>query len=137
MAKPTGNPNGRPEKYTPEELLNRFLDYIAECIQQGRFANTAGFRRYAQIPKSTYYDYEKKEGFSDTIEKIDDILEDETLNASVPPAEKIFYLKNKFGYKDKTEVENTNLNVNAEAAEATPELIEKAKKALEILQKSE
>jgi hypothetical protein len=102
---------GRPRAIeSPEQLYEIFIEYIEECIAKSRFANTAGFRRYADIPKSTYYDYEKREEYSDTIKKMDDILEDETLNAKMAPAEKIFYLKNKFGYTDKQEIESKNDN---------------------------
>ena len=97
---------------SPEELFRLFLNYIQDCISKDRFANTAGFRRHIYLKKSTYYDYEHREEYSDTIKKMDDILEDETWNAKMPPAEKIFYLKNKFGYRDKTEVDNTHTFTN-------------------------
>ena len=99
---------GRPRSInSPDELLKKFKEYIEYCILKDRFANLSGFFVYSGIPSSTYFDYargEKYPEFSDTIKKIDEMLEDETLNYKIlAPAVKIFYMKNKLGYKDTIE----------------------------------
>ena len=72
--------------------------------------NIAGFCVYCDINRDTFY--AQKEYYSDTFKKIQDILEDATLNAKINDTFKIFYLKNKFGYKDKQE--NVNIETNYE-----------------------
>lgn len=104
---------------TGQELEDKFMEYIEHCKKEEvMLPNIAGFVVFANIPRSTYYD--QKEYYSDTIKKIDDILENVTLNADMPTAEKIFYMKNKFRdrYQDKIVTENTNHNIEMSAEEA-------------------
>ena len=93
---------GRPEKFTnPKQIAKKFDEYLEFCRINDRFANIAGLCRFLEIVRDTWYEYCKKPLFSDTCKMIQEILEDETLNTKVlTPAEKIFYQKNKFGYRD-------------------------------------
>lgn len=64
---------------------------------------------FANIDRDTFY--AQQEYYSDTYKKVNDILEDRTINSKdINDTFKIFYMKNKFGYKDKQE------NVNIEAS---------------------
>jgi hypothetical protein len=90
---------------TAEELENKFLEYIDYCNDNERLPNVAGFARYAKINRDTFYAQEQY--YSDTMKKINDILEDEALNNKYTnDTLKIFYMKNKCGYKDKQEIDN-------------------------------
>lgn len=95
---------------TDEIFKNKFLEYIEYCEEKGKLPNVAGFCAYNDINRDTFY--AQKELYSDTFKKIQDILEDATLNAKTGDTLKIFYLKNKFGYRDK--VENVNVQTSYE-----------------------
>lgn len=114
---------GKPPIYKkPQEIADKFDEYLLYCKQEGRFANIAGFCRFLKIVRDTYYEYAKKEKYADTIKMINEILEDETLQTKVlTPAEKIFYQKNKFGYKDKLEDDRDNSGLH-DLAKAIAEL---------------
>lgn len=63
------------------------------------------------IGRATFY--EQKTHFPDTYDKINEMLEDATLNNSnIETPVKVLYLKNKCGYMDKVETNNTNVNTN-------------------------
>lgn len=89
-----------------EEFINAFKLYIEECRIKKDLPNVAGFCVYTDINRDTFYAQEKY--YSDTFKKVNDILEDATINSKdINDTFKIFYMKNKFGYKDKQE----NLNI--------------------------
>lgn len=93
-----------------KEFIEKFKEYIKECSEYEKLPNIAGFCVYCDINRDTFYAQE--EYYSDTYKKINDILEDATINAKeVNDVFKIFYLKNKFGYKDKQDID---ANVNTE-----------------------
>lgn len=94
-----------------EEFENKVVEYIEYCETNERFVNIAGLCRYLGIHRQRFYD--QKEYYSDTFLKVQEMLEDETLNNKTTPVPiTMLYLKNKFGYKDKVETENTNVNTN-------------------------
>ncbi len=100
---------GQPRSFkTEKEFQKSFEDYVNYCKENKRFANIAGFCVFCDVTRETFY--KQQEYYSDTYKKIQDSLEDHTLNCHLSPAEKIFYMKNKFGYSDKVETVNTNLN---------------------------
>jgi hypothetical protein len=69
--------------------------------------------------------YKQQEYYSDTYKRIQEVLEDYTINAKINDTFKIFYMKNKFGYKDKTELDsNVNSNVNLNLSNLTNEQLE-------------
>ncbi len=101
---------GRPMIYeTGEELEQKFRDYLEDAKKKHELPNVAGFVAFANIGRSTFYDYEKH--FPDTYERIQSILENATINARIGDSFKQFYMKNKFGYRDKTEVDSQNKNI--------------------------
>lgn len=104
---------------TAQDLEDKFIEYIEDCKLNGiHLPNIAGFVVFANVNRDTFY--AQKEIYPDTIKKIDDILENVTLNAAIPTAEKIFYMKNKFRdrYQDKIIQESTNLNYEMSEEEA-------------------
>lgn len=95
---------------TAEEFKISFINYIAYCHNNNRLPNIAGFCVYNDMNRDTFY--AQKEYYSDTFKKVNDILEDETINCKdINDTFKIFYMKNKFDYRDRQEldanVENT------------------------------
>ena len=115
------------KRIEPEALFESFVKYIEYCKEEKRFPNVAGFNRFICIASSTYYDYRllHEKEYSETINKIDLYLEDEVVNNHfTSPAERIFYLKNKFNYADKQEVKTTNINRNSDVKNMTNEELE-------------
>lgn len=94
---------------TEKDFKDTFVDYIKFCNEKQRLPNVAGFCVYCDINRDTFY--AQQDYYSDTFKKLNDMLEDEALNNKyVTDALKIFYMKNKCGYKDKIENENTTQN---------------------------
>ena len=88
-----------------EEFENKFIEYVNYCQEKQRLPNVAGFSVYANINRDTFYAQE--EYYSDTFKKINAMLEDEALNNKfTSDTLKIFYMKNKCGYKDRQELDN-------------------------------
>lgn len=89
---------------TEKDFKNKFDEYIKYCDEKKRLPNVAGFCVYCDINRDTYY--AQNDYYSDTFKKTNDILEDEALNNKyTSDTLKIFYMKNKCGYKDKQEQE--------------------------------
>lgn len=111
------NPIGKPPAFkAPTEMLAKFMDYIHYCDENKRFINIAGFCVFCGIHKDTYYEYKNnKADYSDSIKNIETILEDSVFHSHLSPPEKIFYLKNKFGYADKQEIQQTTVNIDTES----------------------
>ena len=101
---------GKERKFkTEKEFIDIFLSYIENAKVNKELPNIAGFVVFADIGRQTFYD--QKEFYPYTFEKINNILENVTINCKdVSDTFKIFYMKNKFGYKDKQE----NINVETD-----------------------
>lgn len=118
VVKPVDEPirkPGRPRSFTPEALEDKFKEYIEYCSKNERFANIDGFSVFAFINPDTYYEYKHQAQYSEPIKRIEGLLLDDTLNKALEarnPAFLIFYLKNKFNWKDKQEIETTGNVVN-------------------------
>lgn len=104
---------GKPRRFaTGDELVAEMKSYLEDAEQRGRFPSVAGFCVFADFGKTTYY--ECRNHYREAFEKADNMLEEailslnEKLNVRI-----IFYLKNKFGYKDVTE-QNVNAKVEAQ-----------------------
>jgi uncharacterized protein (DUF2141 family) len=86
-----------------------------------------GLSHYLGMTRETLNQYSKDEIFSDTIkqakEKIEKYLENELFRQQGQVTGIIFNLKNNFGWKDKTEVESTNTNINYSYEKELSELI--------------
>lgn len=92
---------------TEKDFKNKFVEYIKYCNDNKRLPNVAGFCVYCDINRDTYY--AQNDYYSDAFKKTNDILEDEALNNKyTSDTLKIFYMKNKCGYKDRQEIENEN-----------------------------
>ena len=103
---------GQPRTFKDDqEFLDKFQKYITHCRKSKRFPNVAGFCAYLLITRDTFY--AQKEYYSDTYNIVNDILEDEVLQDNTYRAQ--LYLKNKFGYADKTE-HTANVNLTYEEA---------------------
>ena len=103
---------GQPRTFKDaQEFLDKFQKYITHCKKSKRFPNVAGFCAYLLITRDTFY--AQKEYYSDTYNIVNDILEDEVLQDNTYRAQ--LYLKNKFGYADKTE-HTANVNLTYEEA---------------------
>ena len=91
---------------TDKEFKDKYIEYIDYCNLKERVPNVAGFAVFCDINRDTFY--AQKEIYPDTFKKINDMLEDEALNNKYTnDTLKIFYMKNKCGYKDKQEVEQS------------------------------
>lgn len=88
---------------TKDDFINKFREYIGVCESKKKLPNIAGFCVYADINRDTFYAQE--EYYSDTFKKVNDILEDATINANINDTFKIFYMKNKFDYKDRQDID--------------------------------
>lgn len=105
---------GQPRSFANEnEFLNRFIEYLDECSDKKKMPNIAGFCWYCKITRETFY--KQNEYYSDAFKRIQEGLEDAALQTHT--AMGIFYLKNKFGYTDKKEVEQLNVNADVEMTE--------------------
>ena len=92
---------------TAKVFEDTFMNYITKCKNEELLPNIAGFCVFANINRDTFYAQE--EYYSDTFKKVNDILEDVTINnKNINDTFKIFYMKNKFNYKDKQETHNIN-----------------------------
>lgn len=103
---------GKPRIFkSGEEFENKVNEYIEYCMLNERFVNIAGFCRFAGTHRQRFY--EQKQYYPDSFLRVQELLEDESLNNTTQATPiTILYLKNKFGYRDKIETENTNVNTN-------------------------
>lgn len=107
----TGKPKAFP---TPQDLQEKFKEYITNCPDA--IPTITGFCLYCDINRDTFYGYKEYDGYSDTLKRIDDYLEQAAVNQMMVarnPAAQMFYLKNKFNWADKQEISN-NLTVNTD-----------------------
>lgn len=120
----------RPPKYdNAEDFAKKVDEYFTWCDSQLRIVETdkgtkfiakpytvSGLCLYLDICRDTLCEYEKIEMFSDTVKrakyKIENWIEEKSLQGELNPTVSIFNLKNNFGWKDKQEVESSNKNVN-------------------------
>ena len=111
-------PVGKPRVFKAEqELLDTFNNYIEYCKSNKELPNIAGFVVFADIGRQTFYDY--KDRYPYTYKRINDILENATINnKDINDTFKIFYMKNKFDYRDRQEIEadvkQTNITISLE-----------------------
>lgn len=123
------NPGGRPMKFPdPVDFARRVDAYFDWCDSQvvlskddkGREKiirkpyTVSGLCLYLDTEKSTLWDYQSKDGYSDTIKKaknrIENFVEEHSLDGSLNPVVSIFNLKNNFGWTDRVEQVITTAN---------------------------
>ncbi len=94
---------------TDKEFEDKFVEYLNRCKVEKELPNIAGFSVFAEIDRDTFY--AQQEYYSDTYKRVNDMLEDRTINSKdINDTFKIFYMKNKFGYKDKQESVSVNMS---------------------------
>lgn len=84
-----------------EKMLESLEKYIEVCESTNKLPNISGFVVYANIQRGHWYSFEKSD--PDAFESAQEMLESAVISANVPPGLKIFYMKNKFGYADRSE----------------------------------
>ena len=121
-----------------EATLNNWKEEYPECLESIKRGKTEAD---ANVANSLY---KRATGYKINTVKVFQFQGEPVI---VPVTEEIApdtgaamaWLKNrrKENWRDTQQIESKNLNVSAEVTEVTPELIEKTKKALEILQETE
>lgn len=137
----TTEKGGRPKAFNSveemQEKINKYFKYCdskSEILPDGRYKykpyTISGLCVYLDVSRDTLCEYEKLDEYSDTIKKakkkIENWLEENSLAGLTNPTVSIFNLKNNFGWKDRTEIEQTNIT-----------LAEKIKQAKERQQNNE
>ena len=129
MAKPTGNPNGRPPTYKTAEEMQEVIDIYIESVSNAPtitgLALSLGF-----CSRQSIYDYIKKEEFSYTLKRavlyIENFYETCLTNPTIKTvAGPIFALKNLGWEGDKEKSEDDDKNKEGEISDK--EIIDKIK----------
>jgi len=113
----------RPEKYSPEELLQEAQNYFENCEKTIISFDKTNLKTitkpktlswlclWLKVSKDYISEKAKDERFSETIKQIrlevENNIEEWILQWSYNPTSWIFNLKNNFDWKDKSEVDNT------------------------------
>jgi hypothetical protein len=141
---------GRYPKYqTLEELASKIDEYFNWCDKQCQVIKDdkgtktikkpytiSGLCLYLDITRETLCEYQKLEVFSDTIKKakhkVENYVEENSLNGNLNPTVSIFNLKNNFGWKDKQEIEQLNVNLDKSDVEELKRKIAEYEKTLKL-----
>ena len=115
------NPIGRPLKYKTNEELQKAIDnYFKMCDKKEKPYTITGLGLAIGLDRRQLLEYGEKDVFNNTIklakERVHAYAEEHLYKSGIA-AGVIFNLKNNFGWKDKTEVEATNLNYQAQSYE--------------------
>lgn len=99
---------GRPQKFTPDELEEKFCDYIDLCSEMNKPITLLGFCNFIGVYKDYISEKLKEGGFSETIKRIrttcEAYIEESMLLERVNVTAAIMSLKANFGWKDRTEL---------------------------------
>ncbi len=108
------NKRGAPPKYSTPEEMQPFIDeYFDECAAADRKTTLPGLIYHLGFAdRQSIYDYEKRPAFSCIIKRARMKLEEGHVNYG--RAMDIFVLKNHYGYVDKQEVSQTNIDLSDE-----------------------
>jgi len=112
---PYPNGVGRPKIFkTPEILYNMFTFYLEYCLNNELLPNISGFMVYLydfhkiEIDRQSFYRYQDYKEFSDIIKRINESLENTTLNNKTQKdLIKLAYLNNRCGYTNKQDINQT------------------------------
>lgn len=107
-------PAGRPPKYTSSEEMQKVIDaYFKKCDEEKRPYTITGLALALDMDRRSIVNYGDKDEFFLTVKKarlkVEAFLEEALHSGS--PAGLIFNLKNNFGWKDKTEVEQSGTTI--------------------------
>jgi hypothetical protein len=124
----TENQWGRPLKYTPEELYEKAQEYFQKCDETIISFDKVNLKTitkpktlswlclWLKVSKDYISEKAKSKEFSETIKEIrlvvENNIEEWILQWSYNPTSWIFNLKNNFDWKDKSEVDNNNINID-------------------------
>ena len=115
------NKGGRPKKYTAEFILTELAE-LQNMLQHDKkivFVNQLFENK--EYSRQRFYEwideYGKDSRFADIIKKIDEIIEARVvagaLNKDLQPIFSIFYMKNKFSWQDKQQVDVSSDGIEA------------------------
>ena len=96
--------DGAPRAFeTAEKMIQSVEDYFIDCDVKYKFPNVSGFAVFCGICRDTFY--AQKDYYPKAFKLVNDMLEDSAINnKNIEPVMKIFYMKNRSGYKDKQDV---------------------------------
>lgn len=105
---------GRPRAFkSVEEVEKKINAYFNYCEEKEKPYTMSGLAYYLEIDRKTLLNYSKNEEYFHTIKKARDRvqmqLEENALSNKANPTFTIFNLKNNFDWKDKMEVEKTDM----------------------------
>lgn len=104
---------GHPRAFeTDKDFIDKVKEYLYICEYEWKqYPNIAGFCTYSGICRDTFY--QQKLYYPDTYKKVQDMLENMAINSrNASDTMKIFYLKNKFQYRNLVMNEAGNDNIN-------------------------
>lgn len=101
---------GRPLKFESVEALEEMISgYFLDCDQNKRPYTITGLAIWLDTSRETLINYEERPEFFDTIKrakvKCENYVEEGALMNRINATSAIFNLKNNYGWKDKTEVD--------------------------------
>ncbi len=111
------NVGGRPLKFITVKALQTAIDvYFVSCAESKEPLTITGLALALDTSRETLMDYQVRDGFSDAVKRAKLMIEQsyELRNIKRGNGGDIFALK-QFGWKDKSEVVNTNMNFDAVA----------------------
>ena len=105
---------GRPKAFkNVEEVEKKINAYFNYCEEKEKPYTMSGLAYYLEVSRQTLVNYSYKDEYFDTIKKARDRvqmqLEENALSNKANPTFTIFNLKNNFDWKDKMEVEKTDM----------------------------
>ena len=103
------NPAGRKKKYTPITLKNKIIDYFAMIKAMDKPPTVSGLMIHLKMHRDQFYCYADYPEFRPIMEQtkllIENWAEEKIVLSKYNPSGLIFVLKNRFGWKDLTSVE--------------------------------
>ena len=101
----------RTKQYTPDSFRNKIEQYFLDCVKDKKAPTKGGLALALDLTRESLGDYEKYEGYSDSLKRAYTLIEENWVQKLSGPnvAGTIFYLKNAFKdqWKDKQETEHS------------------------------
>ena len=112
-------PAGRPKLYTNPEDMARDIDlYFEDCIEREAVFTIEGLAYWLDMDRKSVLNYSKDKEFFPTLKKAKAKILQQLIELSAKGGYNatmaIFNLKNNYGFKDKTETENTHKHIMSE-----------------------
>jgi len=126
------NPVGRPRKFKSVESMEAMINAYFIMCDESKVVSTdtkgktsirykpytiSGLCLFLDLTYEGLLEYQAREEYSETIKKakkrVENWIEEHSINGDLNPAVSIFNLKNNFGWKDKTEIDmNANIKID-------------------------